>query len=332
MTITLSATEYWELFEEQTQNNNEIITSNEFEILYHFPQTLGKGYLREFELCNGLYLTIYDYELLDNLSLKMPVRKHIVEFGIPLSGCFWSDEIGVSISPKESSLCGSGIASKGTSNWQGGQQYFGINVQMGSDLLKAFFSDSSGQVPPELKPLIKENDWQKCFPGLKVTPAMQVITQQIINCPYQGFTERVYLQSKIFELLALRLEQLQPSRKTQSNQDKLKQEDIERIHQAKNILFARCNNPPSLLELAREVGLNDFKLKIGFRQCFGTTVFGCLHQYRMEQARQLLEQGNLTITGVARAVGYANRSHFAAAFKRKFGVNPSIYSHPHQCR
>jgi AraC-like DNA-binding protein len=47
----------------------------------------------------------------------------------------------------------------------------------------------------------------------------------------------------------------------------------------------------------------------------------------MERSRQLLQEGNLTVTGVARAVGYANRSHFAAAFRRKFGVNPGIYLH-----
>lgn len=81
------------------------------------------------------------------------------------------------------------------------------------------------------------------------------------------------------------------------------------------------------MELAREVGINDYKLKIGFHEVFDTTVFGCLYEYRMERSRQLLESGNLTVTGVARAVGYANRSHFAAAFKRKFGVNPGIYLH-----
>lgn len=326
MTINLSTTNYSELWEEQVQDNNENITSNDFEFLSRFPETIGQGYVREFSICNGVYLTIFDYQLIDDLSVQMFVREHIVEFGIIFSGFFWSDEAGVRVSPKESCLFGSGIARKEIANWQGKKQNFGINIHIEPDLLKVFFSDSLGQFPPELLPLIKENDWQECFSGLKVTPAMHVVAQQIINCPYQGFTQQIYLQSKVFELMALYLEQLQPSYKTQNSIDKFKPEDIDRIHQAKNILLTRYHNPPSLLELSRQVGLNDFKLKIGFRHCFGTTVFGCLHQYRMEQAQKLLEQGDLTITGVARAVGYANRSHFAAAFKRKFGVNPSIYS------
>ncbi|MEA5574048.1 AraC family transcriptional regulator [Calothrix sp. UHCC 0171] len=332
MTITLSMTEYWELFAERSPNYQDSITPNYFEYCQQFPENLGRGYTRGFTLCDGVWLDIYDYALQDNLSLEMPVREHPVEFGIQLAGDFWSNTDGnsIQIASGESCLYGSGIAAKGTSNWQLGH-HFGVCIHIEVDVLQAFFSHTSEEVPPELQPLIKESDWQNCFPNLKVTPAMQLITQQIINCPYQSLTKQMYLQSKVLELFVLHLEQLQPDKKTQFNDNKLKQEDIERIHQAKNILLTRCHNPPSLLELSREVGLNDFKLKIGFRHCFGTTVFGYLHQHRMEQAKQLLEQGNLTITGVARAVGYANRSHFAAAFKRKFGVNPSIYSHSQQC-
>jgi AraC-like DNA-binding protein len=79
------------------------------------------------------------------------------------------------------------------------------------------------------------------------------------------------------------------------------------------------------MELARIVGINDCKLKAGFRQVFGTTVFGYLHDCRMERSRQLLEAGEMSVTEAARAVGFVSRGHFAAAFKRRFGVNPSAY-------
>jgi AraC-like DNA-binding protein len=77
--------------------------------------------------------------------------------------------------------------------------------------------------------------------------------------------------------------------------------------------------------LARIVGINDCKLKAGFRHVFGTTVFGYLHDCRMERSRQLLEAGEMTVTEAAQAVGFVSRGHFAAAFKRRFGVNPSVY-------
>jgi AraC-like DNA-binding protein len=107
---------------------------------------------------------------------------------------------------------------------------------------------------------------------------------------------------------------------------KLQADDIERIYQARDILRDRFKNPPSLINLAHQVGLNDYKLKIGFRHVFGTTTFGYLHSYRMEQASQLLRERHLSVTAVAKAVGYASRSSFVKAFQKKFGVSPSRYS------
>ncbi len=107
-----------------------------------------------------------------------------------------------------------------------------------------------------------------------------------------------------------------------STANSLKPDDIEQIHLAKAILTANFHNPPSLIELARQVSLNDYKLKQGFRQVFGTTVFGYLYQYRMEKARQLLAEQRLNVGEVAQAVGYANQSRFAVAFRKQYGVNP----------
>lgn len=44
----------------------------------------------------------------------------------------------------------------------------------------------------------------------------------------------------------------------------------------------------------------------------------------MTRLRFLLESGIMNVTEVAQAVGYSNLSHFAAAFRKKLGVNPSI--------
>jgi AraC family transcriptional activator of pyochelin receptor len=82
--------------------------------------------------------------------------------------------------------------------------------------------------------------------------------------------------------------------------------------------------PPSLMELARQVGLNDFKLKMGFRRVFGKTVFGYLHELRMERSRLLLEEGKMNVKEVSYAVGYMDSGRFSDAFKKQFGVRPSL--------
>lgn len=166
---------------------------------------------------------------------------------------------------------------------------------------------------------------QVIAPVSQITPAMERVLQQILQCPYHGAVKRLYLESKVIELIALRLNQILTEPRDISSCHSLKPEDLDRVYYAREVLLRQIDCPPTLIELARQVGLNDFKLKRGFRQVFGTTVFGYLHQHRLEKARQLLEVGNLKASEVAKKVGFRDRSYFASAFRKKFGLNPSDY-------
>lgn len=162
-----------------------------------------------------------------------------------------------------------------------------------------------------------------------MSPAMVQSLQQIIHCPYHGLTQTLYLESKALELFALQFACLE-AQPPALNRPLLRADDLERLHYAKDLLIQHANQPPSLLELARQVGLNDRKLKQGFRQVFGTTVFGYLHNYRMQQAQILLQQSHFTIAQVAATVGYRNPEAFSTAFRRMFSVSPKAYQLGHR--
>lgn len=85
-------------------------------------------------------------------------------------------------------------------------------------------------------------------------------------------------------------------------------------------------DPPSFPALSRKIGLNDYKLKAGFKAMFGTTVFGYLREKRLEKALLLLQQGEMNVTETSSAVGYSNTSYFAEGFREKYGVNPSAFA------
>ncbi|MEM9505830.1 MAG: AraC family transcriptional regulator, partial [Cyanobacteria bacterium P01_E01_bin.43] len=140
-----------------------------------------------------------------------------------------------------------------------------------------------------------------------------------------GVVRQLYLESKAIELISLYLHQCSLNVYPSNLPPQLCSEEIERVQLAKAILLTNLEHPPSLLELAQRVGLNDCKLKRGFRQLFGTTAFGYLYQQRMEKARDLLKVDTMNITEVAAVVGYTNPSAFGAAFKRMFGTTPSAY-------
>jgi AraC-like DNA-binding protein len=197
-----------------------------------------------------------------------------------------------------------------------------IRISLGIDCFSPLMDDFD-VLPLDLR-LLLEGDFRRrfhCSVGRNV-PAIQLALRQILNCPYQGVTKRMFLESKALELLALQLTQWLGGNRQSVQPKSLKSSEIERLHYAKKLIVSHLQNPPTLKDLAQQVGLNDFKLKQGFREIFGTTVFGYLRACRMEQAQQLLAEGQLTIAGVAQMVGYTSQSRFCDAFKRQFSITP----------
>ena len=148
------------------------------------------------------------------------------------------------------------------------------------------------------------------------------IVKEILNAGQPGNIRRIFLESKILELLSIRL---QDSARDEATPKGLNKEDIARLHEAKLIIAQNMQTPCSLIELAKRTGLNDFKLKRGFKAVFGNTVFGYLFQLRMDAAYNLL-RNNKSVSEVAETIGYKNPHHFTAAFKKRYGILPSQVS------
>jgi AraC-like DNA-binding protein len=322
MTIVLSQAAYWELFNDVEPVEQEIDSLESFETQLVYPEQLGRGYWREFELREGLDLAIAHYHLREAITIHLPEREHPLEYGFHLAGGFHNQQ--TSTSAGQYSLCGSGLAPAETTEWCS-TEHLEINVHIQPALFSAWLNQSSNPIPPELQHLIQPSPQTYYVRSGTTTPTMQTVVQQILHCPFHGMVKRMYLESKIWELMALLIAQELDRCTDQQPVHPLKPDDVDRIYQARAILLQRIDDPPSLIELARQVGLNDCTLKRGFRQVFGQTAFGLLHDYRLEQARQLLEERRLNVSEIARAIGFANRSYFAAAFRKKFGASPREY-------
>ena len=85
------------------------------------------------------------------------------------------------------------------------------------------------------------------------------------------------------------------------------------------------DTPPSLKELAKAAALNEYQLKMGFKEIYGNTVYGFLLDHKLDHSRILLDSGKLQVNEVAYQMGYTNPSHYIAAFKKKFGITPKKY-------
>ena len=110
--------------------------------------------------------------------------------------------------------------------------------------------------------------------------------------------------------------------KLEIKQDIIHPTDRRNTEIAKERVIKELENPPSLRELARSVGMSHPKLNRCFRQMYGTTVFQYLRNERLNRAREMLEREGLTVTETAYSVGYDSISHFPQAYKKNFGVSP----------
>lgn len=156
--------------------------------------------------------------------------------------------------------------------------------------------------------------------NLNITPYINKIVYEMSNTPYQGYLKKFYLEAKLLELFVNQISALDNADNLLLS--KLKPGDKDRIYAVKDYLDSNTNTNLTMIELAHMVGINQTKLKNGFKQLFGTTVFGYLTDIRMEKARLLILNENKNIGEVADLVGYHHPHHFAAAFKRKFGYSP----------
>ena len=156
-----------------------------------------------------------------------------------------------------------------------------------------------------------------------ITTNMLRILTDIRNCQFKGGIKKLFLQSKIFELLALQCEQYERAGSNNGPATLISTADREKIYYARDLLLNTVQQPPSLQDLSRKSGLNEFKLKTGFKKVFDNTVFGYLNDYRLDQARQLLlQQNNRSLSEIADELGYSSPQHFCNAFRKKFGVSP----------
>jgi AraC-like DNA-binding protein len=136
--------------------------------------------------------------------------------------------------------------------------------------------------------------------------------------------QALYFKGKAYELLSLYFNR--PANADIEQCPFLVDEDnVAKIKKAKQIIIARMAEPPTLQELADEIQLSLNKLKEGFKQIYGDSVFSFLFDYKMEVARQLLESGSHNVNEVGLKVGYSTASHFISAFKKKYGTTPKKY-------
>ena len=146
-----------------------------------------------------------------------------------------------------------------------------------------------------------------------LTPSMVVVLSQLKGTNLHSSIQNLYVRGKIYELIALYFNRAGDADLEQC--PFLADEDnVRKIKQAKDIILERMAEPPTLQELSDEIGLGLKKLKEGFKQIYGDSVYGYLLDHKMDLARKLLESGKYNVNEIGLKLGYSTASHFIASF------------------
>lgn len=172
--------------------------------------------------------------------------------------------------------------------------------------------------------LNSENKDKKYYAEEDITPSMAIVLNQMFNNYMNPSIKKLYFTGKTYEILSL-LFNHNEDQDIENCPFLSDENDVVKIKKAKDIIIARMSEPPTLQELADEVGINIKKLKLGFKQIYGDSVFSFLFDYKMDYARKLLDNGYYNVNEVGLKIGYSSASHFIAAFKKKFGTTPKKY-------
>lgn len=169
-----------------------------------------------------------------------------------------------------------------------------------------------------LNELVNPSDHYVEGPHFFMTPEMEAILDAVFNMKYHGKTKMMFFRSQMTALISHFFGEL-----ASLQTEKINTAERDKLYKAKDILIKNLDNPPSLNELSKKIGLNSYSLKKSFKELFGVPVFKYLQNERLTTAHNLIKNEEATVQEAAWHVGYDSLSSFSNAFEKKFGYRPS---------
>jgi len=256
-------------------------------------------------------------------EFKIVFNKPVLRFSFILEGESISLADGQEDFPRHKGLAETRYfpASSGQVMLAAKQSHKWLDIVLSPSFLDLALPEESTFLPDGIRKIINADATHLPCDSRRMTPDQFVAATQLAHCPYTQAARTLYLKSKTLELLSHVLAEHAPV----PCRTRLSSYEMECLKNARELLIANLESPPTLKQLANIIGLNETKLKSGFKALFGQTVYGYFKTYRIELARHRLLNDACSVSEVASSVGYTNISHFSAAFKERHGVTPSHY-------
>ncbi|GKS12265.1 AraC family transcriptional regulator [Paenibacillus chitinolyticus] len=280
---------------------------------------LGEGTLTRIPIRTGMEIVVSDFELIRDLKVQVHGSYSLFELNYCLEGdiyCAWEgNEL------QTGSLSGNVFFMENMNVYmekKGGVRNRTLEIRLHPELLLR--CARGPEETEQIRHLLSRSRGR--IGRFTDTPLIRQGVRDLLQSGRLGSMRRWYAESKAMELIAL-ISQPEDGVKEASGIS-LTPDDRNRLSEARRQVLDRLDSPPSIPELARLCGVNEYKLKKGFRTLFGTTVYELVRRERMKRAAEYMDRG-MNVSEAAVQLGYANMSNFTAAFRKQFGLNPGQY-------
>jgi len=170
--------------------------------------------------------------------------------------------------------------------------------------LNEFLQQATG---PDPVFLLQEPGW--------ISSKISYVINEFLECTYNEQVRRQYFEILIKELLLLLL--LQKHRNGNDYNTYM-----QHLYEARSIILKNPGKHFTIGEIAQQVGLNEARLKSGFKQVFGTGLFQYMLEAKMQKAFQWVVDTDKPVKEIARLTGYTSLQNFLTAFKKYFKTTP----------
>lgn len=171
------------------------------------------------------------------------------------------------------------------------------------------------------------NEFNTINKHLPMDYAIEGILRNIMTCPFEGQMKEMFLREHIRALFNLQLFHFSSivTGTALHVDNKLNQSDHDKLHSVKDYIDQNFLDPASLESLSQMFGLNEFKLKHGFKVLFDTSPIRYLQQRRLNFALRLIQETDRPVKEIARELNYSHTANFITAFVRAFGKSPQYF-------
>lgn len=292
------------------------------------PDAIGQGYISAYDFDYGISLIYYECFFKEGLDVVFKKSKaHPMHFHFCVSGevlhKICDDQIAYQLNPLNGSMSANPQDCQQRLSFSPNVEIIHTNMQiLRSEYLEKVDCDLEN-MHEKLEAIFRDVEAERSFlHEINYNLPTAECIRHIAGNGYDGLVRSSFAEAKCLELLALQLKQFSDDLDPDIRFVALKKYDLDRIIQAKNILVSDLQNAPTIQDLAKQSGVNQQKLKHGFKQVFGKTINQYLRDSRLETAKFLIMDGRSSIQDIAERVGYCNQSHFARKFREKFGLLP----------